>query len=546
MQPISYPKISSAKNFEDKNDDNGKDRLLNPETRILPKHYQDAFSGVNKAKNMIQNRLDNLMNEKNRMKTRAPRSEFRPQRNLEDLYGMENLSKAVAKNSGYPRNPPWQMNNSMNGMDPQRMMYQQIDPLYYPLEMPVNGEPLTLPKIELGLPLQEFQEKGNGGGLNMSDLLALMTAMMQNRQQPVIQQVQPQPQPIVKAPTPIPVSPKTPEPEDKKDDPKKPRPKVKGPKKQSDTPYVKKDWWQVLINWIYVYRFYLTARKYGKFSNTRNQIIGTLSKEIYIDLDTIKNWMKLIQQDFMDEFKVFPDLNLSFNNYSGSYKIQEQSQKIMALINKFKGLIKASSKGSDVPEKIQKIIYKYIKNKGYFPKKFLSTFEIYRLDFNFYGGTKNHSDSTIGMIVALLLISRTWVLQVLMHPVENYEEFKNYKYIQISCKYVGSILHFLVRDAFKTNPPMVKEILALLNYYRNYHIYNEQIEKAGNVFKNDIQFKDVDEISTDLVQESTISAFFESNSKWCEGMKKYIFQWAVNLGKFIRLRFQNEDKNLRR
>ena len=371
-----------------------------------------------------------------------------------------------------------------------------------------------------------------------------MTAMMQGQQQQPQQVAQPQPQPmpVVKESTPKIATPKP-----ETDDKKKPRTKPKGPIKKSDAPYVKKDWWQVLINWVYVYRFYLTARKYGKFSNTRNQIINTLSKEIYIDLDTIKNWMKLIEQDFMDEFKVFPDLNLSFNNYSGSYKIQEQSQKIMALINKFiKGLIKASSKGSDVPEKIQKIIYKYIKNKGYFPKKFLSTFEIYRLDFNFYGGTKNHSDSTIGMLVALLMISRTWVLQVLMHPVENYDDFKNFKYIQISCKYVGSILHFLVRDAFKTNPPMVKEILALLNYYRNYHIYNEQIEKAGNVFKNDIQFKDVDEISVDLVQESTISSFFETNSKWAEGMKKYIFQWAVNLGKFIRLRFQNEDKNLQK
>jgi len=543
MEP-NYPK-----NYEDKNGEKGKDKLLNPYTKILPKNFQDAYEDMNKARNLIQARIDHLNDQRNRMKNKAPRTEPRPQRNMEDMYNMGNLSRAINKNMSFPSYPPLNNNNYFNGIDPQKMIYQQIDPLYYPLEMPVNGEPLTLPKIELGLPLQEYQEPKGNGGLNLSDLLALMTAMMKREPQPT----QPQPQPTQPQPQPVFIPPsklKTPTSISEtsvKEKKKKERSKPKGPTKQGTDPYIKKDWWQVLINWVYTYRFYLTAKKYGKFSNTRNQIISTLSKEIYIDLDTIKNWLKLIQQDFMDEFKVFPDLNLSFNNYSGSYKIQEQSQKIMALINKFiKGLIKASSKGSDVPDKIQKILYKYIKNKGYFPKKFLSTFEIYRLDFNFYGGTKNHSDASIGMIIALLIISRTFVLQVLMHPVENYEEFRNYKYIQITCKYVGSIIHYLVRDTFKTNPPMVKEILALLNYYRNYHIYNEQIENAGNVFKNDVQYKDVDEISTDLVQESTISSFFESNQKWVEGMKKYIFQWAINLSKFIRLKFQNEDKNLKR
>jgi len=536
MEP-NYPK-----NYEDKNGEKGKDKLLNPYTKILPKIFQDAYEDMNKARNLIQARLDHLNDQRNRMKNKAPRTEPRPQRNMEDMYNMGNLSRAISKNMSFPSYPPLNNNNYFNGIDPQKMIYQQIDPLYYPLEMPVNGEPLTLPKIELGLPLQEYQEPKGNGGLNLSDLLALMSAIMKGQSQPT----QPQPQPIfipppkVKTTTSITETPV-------KEKKKKERSKPKGPTKQETDPYIKKNWWQVLINWVYTYRFYLTAKKYGKFSNTRNQIISTLSKEIYTDLDTIKNWLKLIQQDFMDEFRVFPDLNLSFNNYSGSYKIQEQSQKIMALINKFiKGLIKASSKGSDVPDKIQKILYKYIKNKGYFPKKFLSTFEIYRLDFNFYGGTKNHSDATIGMIIAFLIISRTWVLQVLMHPVENYEEYRNYKYIQITCKYVGSIIHYLVRDTFKTNPPMVKEILALQNYYRNYHIYNEQIEKAGNVFNNDVQYKDVDEISTDLVQESTISSFFESNNKWVEGMKKYIFQWAINLSKFVRLRFQNEDNNLKR
>ncbi len=43
MEPI-YPRIN-AQNFNANEKENvkGKDRLLNPETKVLPKNYQDAF-----------------------------------------------------------------------------------------------------------------------------------------------------------------------------------------------------------------------------------------------------------------------------------------------------------------------------------------------------------------------------------------------------------------------------------------------------------------------------------------------------------------------
>jgi hypothetical protein len=128
---------------------------------------------------------------------------------------------------------------------------------------------------------------------------------------------------------------------------------------------------------------------------------------------------------------------------------------------------------------------------------------------------------------------------------ENFEEFKTYRNIQISTKYVGSVLHYLIRDTFKVSPPMIKEVLALMNFYRNYKIFNEQIEKKGNdVFSSDITYRDIDELSRNLVPENTISNFFTVNQKWCDSIKKYIYQWSINLAKGIRIKYSRTDKNL--
>ena len=56
------------------------------------------------------------------------------------------------------------------------------------------------------------------------------------------------------------------------------------------------------------------------------------------------------------------------------------------MIRKYlENLISNSSKLQDIPERVQNIIYKYIKDKGYFPKKYLLSYQINSLDFNFYG-----------------------------------------------------------------------------------------------------------------------------------------------------------------
>ena len=125
-------------------------------------------------------------------------------------------------------------------------------------------------------------------------------------------------------------------------------------------------------------------------------------------------------------------------------------QKIIALIKKYlENLISRSTKLVDIPERVQKIIYDFIKERAYYPKKYLSTFQVNRIDYNFYGGTKGLTDDQIGMIVAFLIISGVTVQQILLHMKENFVEFRNYPNIEITAKYIGSIMHYLTRDTFQ-------------------------------------------------------------------------------------------------
>ena len=68
------------------------------------------------------------------------------------------------------------------------------------------------------------------------------------------------------------------------------------------------------------------------------------------------------------------------------------------------------------------------KNKGYFAKKYLSTYQINRVDYNFYGGTKKLNGDQAGMLLALLIISGITVQQIMLHMKDCFVEFKKIVY----------------------------------------------------------------------------------------------------------------------
>lgn len=478
--------------------------------------YQQAYDDCGQAKNMIKIRLDKLQYEKDLLT--GMKANPKPyNRDLNSIYNLRTLSNA----KGQLANP-----NLYN--------HQFMDPIYYPIEMPINAEPITLPKIEMGNPLSNKCK----GGFGIEELIALLTAMKKQPQPVMPQIVYPPPQPIPQ-PIPIPVVP----PQKEVDEYEKVSIIPETSKKDDDLNRgVKRDWWRLARDFVNLYLFWSTANKYSKFGKVRNNLILQKKKAFIHDLSVLKDWVVNIEEPFWNEFKVIPDLNVSFKNIDSKLKIQKESQKIIVMIKKY--MENLFSNITNIPDRIKGILYEYIKERAYYPNKYLTTYIINRIDFNFYGGTKNLSDEQMGMILAFLIVSGVSVQQILLHMKETFVEFRNYPNIDITGKYIGSIMHYLTRDTFQNNPVMMKELLTLMNYYRNYHIYNDQIENQKDTFNNNMVFLDKDEFSEYLVPENQISQFWNINPEFVDQFKHYMFKWACNIAKSIKLKYQKNDVNL--
>ena len=515
----SYPNVLLNKNLINPNNSTMGRLPPIPKTPLQDDKYKQAYDNCSQAKGLIQTRLNKLMYEKKVLG--EMKQNFNPYNaDYESIYKLRTLGNAKGKLGN-----PHLYNN------------QFMDPIYYPLEMPICAEPVTLPKIEIGHPMNK--QKCCNQGLGLEDLLALFSQFNQPEPpQPVYQQP-----PIIYPPFPNrdQGKKKIRHADEKKkvtipDNIKKPEPPKKG---------LKRDWWRLCRDFCNVYAFFSTGRKYTEFGKVRDNIIAERNKTLIQDVNVLKDWVISITQSFWDEFKVFTDLDVSFKNIDSKLKITRESQKIIAMIRKYlESLINNSTKLQDVPERVQKIIYEYIKDKAYFPKKYLSTFQINRVDYNFNGGTKKLKDDQVGMLLAFLIISGITVQQILMHMKDNFVEFRNYPNIDKSAKYIGSIMHYLTRDTFQSNPVMLKELLALMNYYRNYHIYNKAVESQDDIFNNNMNFRDDDEFAEFLVPESSITEFWNLNGEFIKTFKNYVFSWATRLGKLIRLKYQKYDKNL--
>lgn len=476
---------------------------------------QQGFQLVDVAKNLINQRKEKLEYEKmmlQKVGNQYPGGKGGKKNDISSLYNLQSIIKGK------------------NMMNPNLYSYQYIDPIYYPMEMPTNGEPMTLPKVEMGQPMHDPMEchccGGEGEGLGLADLLGLLRPKKKKEVE----------QPVYKPITPMKTPKRTPEPK-KKEEPKKEEVGFTGKKK---------DWWRIARAWVNMGKFYFVSHKYGKFSNTRNELINKSSQALPGYQDTLINWFNTFLTDFYNEFREIPDMNLMFTNYSGKLKIQEQSQKINALLNIFFNcLLNNASDLKKIPNKIQQVIYTYIKEKAYFSPKSLSTFEVNRLDFNFYGGIKNHTDESIGMILALFLFSKTLVKRILLRIKDFVPDFKTFRHIDVSMKMIGSIIHYLVRDTFKGRPPLTKDVLALLNYYRNYHIDNKDLSKTTDVLNNNITYKDIDETAQDLFPEGLITSYFQTNVNQVEQFQNIIYRYAIGFGRKIRQKFAAEDNNLK-
>ena len=109
----------------------------------------------------------------------------------------------------------------------------------------------------------------------------------------------------------------------------------------------------------------------------------------------------------------------------------------------------------------------------------------------------------------------------------------------------------IVKNTFKNDVEPLDDIFALFNYYRNYHLENEFIEKKENknISKKNYLFEglpnvDEDEYSLYFIKEEDIEAFFDTNEEFVETCKNNIFIWSLKLSKLIKDKFSRKDPYL--
>ena len=201
-------------------------------------------------------------------------------------------------------------------------------------------------------------------------------------------------------------------------------------------------------------------------------------------------------------------------------------------------LIGNSETLSYIPNEIRKILYNYIKENAYFAKNYLSIFQLNRLDFNFYGATKNMNDERRGLILAYLIICGISVQQILLYINEIIKGFNN-PYIINNSRYIGSLLHYLTRYTFSNHPKKLNNVLSLLNYYNNYK--EKKINENEIFYKKVIYEDDMDQFSEFLESKSQFIHFYNENPEFVETYEKFIFIWAINLSKSLNSEFSNKN-----
>ena len=297
------------------------------------------------------------------------------------------------------------------------------------------------------------------------------------------------------------------------------------------------EWLQLFKNFVNIYIFFSSAKKYSCIqSKMRNKLINERIQNVVKDISILKDWIISMQESFFNEFKNYEEFNGELIT-QGEQNIF-MKKKIFKIIKIFINNLKSNL--DEIPENVQNILYKYIKDNSYFPKKYLSKFEINRIDFDFYGATKDFSLKHGAMVLSYLIINGITVQQILLHLKEVYTEFGNCYNIEKAAINVGSVLHNLVKNIFKKKLKIKNDILALFNYYRNYHLFDEKIEKLKDKITEKVIIEEndnEDEYNKNLLSLNQIKIFFNNNNKYIEEFIDNIYNWAFELSRNLKNKF---------
>ena len=311
-----------------------------------------------------------------------------------------------------------------------------------------------------------------------------------------------------------------------------------------DNPF--KKWWSLLRYFVKIYYFFSISKVYTKkIKLIREKEIIPIENNLVNEIYILRNWILELEGTYWTDLIKYKDVNTSFNEFDSFNKIKENSRTLLLLIDDYLYNLRIGTiKIEQIPEEVQKIIYRFIRKNTYFPSKYLNLFHIKRLNFDFYGRCLNNTSEQSGMLLCYLLISSISVQQILLNIKFIFKKLKPYDNISITCKYVASILYYLEREAYINKTKISNDYLSLFNYYRSYHLSSSIIEKENNTnillgvneSMNFVKYKEDtnnDIYNKLLIDDKTIDKFWEVNSKIMKGFSNSLYIWSTNLAKLI-------------
>jgi hypothetical protein len=306
------------------------------------------------------------------------------------------------------------------------------------------------------------------------------------------------------------------------------------------------EWLNLFKNFVNIYIFFSSAKKYSCIqSKIRNKLINERIRNVVNDIAVLKDWIISMEDSFFSKFRNYKKFNGDITT-QGDQNLSTKKN----ILNNIKIYINDLEYNLDeIPENVQSILYKYIKNNSYYPKKYLSKFELNRIDFNFYGATKNLTLEQGAMILSYLIINGVTVQQILLHIKEVFIEYENCDDIETAAINLGSVLHNLVKKIFRKKLKLKNDILALFNYYRNYHLFDEKLEKLKDKFNQKITIEENDKedlYNKNLLPLNNIKIYFNENNKKIEEFMEMIYHWAIELTKNLLDKFSSSLSKIKK
>lgn len=316
-----------------------------------------------------------------------------------------------------------------------------------------------------------------------------------------------------------------------------------------------KKWWYLLKYFTTVYYYFSVLKKYtNKIKVIRAKEINDIEENLVDEVNKVRNWIIELQGKFWSNLIKYKNISTSFTEDDSIDKIHRISKVFLELIDQYLYNLKIQTNDIEqIPEDVQKIIYRFIKKNAYFPSKYLNLFHIKRLIFDFYGSCLNNTLEYSAMLLCYLLISSISVQQILLNIKFIFKQLKPYENISITAKYMASILYYLERDAFVGEIKLKDIYLNITNYYKCYHLSNFIIDNEKNIkillgIKKDTKINiDNEDINNDiynklLIDDKIIEKFWENNFKVMKKFSSSLFLWSRNLARLILNKYEKKEK----